>query len=253
MDERIGSHASRLAKEVDWYEREFKANHILNRWPFYSKQRETTAYEVAHRSLSRVAKTYFPAVNKVLIAPCGEWGDLPFLRAEWSDAEYVGVDISPNCLKNAPVEAHVGDIRGPMPFSDHSFDLAVATLFFHHVADEGFADYLREFKRVLRPGGALITMEQSMFHPLFLVTRPLKRFVGNITGQVDHEHPISLRALAAACRARGFSRTRTFACSFGHQRVPVPIRATMNTILTPLKGVPVIKHLGWQVGLIAWK
>jgi ubiquinone/menaquinone biosynthesis C-methylase UbiE len=140
-----------------------------------------------------------------------------------------------------------------MPFESNCFDVAVATLFFHHVADEGFQEYLQEYKRVLRPGGVLITMEQSMFHPLFAVTRPMMRLIGNITGQVEHEHPISINKLASSCKAIGFARTETFACSFGHNRVPILIRDTLNTVLYPLKSFPVVKHLGWQVGMIAWK
>ena len=247
----MNGHEHRLLKELKWYEGKFNAKHILNQWPFYSEKRNLSSYTVAEDALMRVVKLRVPEPRQVLVAPCGVWRDRPFLKSVWPNAKYVGIDISP--VQNPPEETHIGDIRGPMHFESNFFDVAVATLFFHHIADEGFKDYLKEYKRVLRPGGVLITMEQSVFHPLFAVTRPMMRLVGNITGQVEHEHPISIHKLASDCKAIGFVRTETFACSFAHNRVPVLIRETLNTILYPLKAVPLFKHLGWQVGLIAWK
>jgi len=248
MDE----HQSRLKKEIEWYEGAFNATHLLNRWPLYSHKRNESSYHVAKAALMRQVKSRVRHAENVLVAPCGVWRDLPYLQKTWPTAKFVGIDISPSALEASSEETHVGDVR-QMPFQSNTFDVALATLFFHHIADEGFSDYLREYKRVLRPGGVLVAMEQSMFHPFFAITRPLKKAVGNITGQVEHEHPISIALLDRDCRAEGFSRVETFACSFGHNRTPVPLRAVLNTILYPLKAMPLLKHLGWQVGLIAYK
>jgi SAM-dependent methyltransferase len=248
--DKLPEHEARLQKEISWYDDKFNAKHLLNQWPFYSNKRNLSSYEVAKNALMRVVKSRIPGPRNVLVAPCGIWRDLPFLKPAWPNAKFVGIDISPKAREASAEETHIGDIR-QMPFDSGSFDVAVATLFFHHVADEGFAEYLKEYARVLRPGGALIAMEQSMFHPLFMLTRPAMRIVGNITGQVDHEHPISLHRLANNCKAVGFRSADTFVCSFGHNRIPIPLRAILNTLLYPLKATPVVKHLGWQVGMIA--
>jgi len=253
----MDDHQLRIERELAWHRQDASLNkkHFLNRWPLYSHYREESAYAVAKDELFRRASRLVPAPRNVLVAPCGFCGDYKFIRNAWPTTKCVGVDISPNAIAAVADETdlYVADILGPMPFPEQSFDMAVATLFFHHVADEGFSPYLNEYARLLKKGGVLIAMEQSMFHPLFLITRPLKRAFGNITGEVEHEHPISLRRLAIECEKAGFRKTITFACSFAHQRVPVPVRAAMNAVCAPLRSAVMVKHLAWQVGLIAWK
>lgn len=246
----MNDHDLRLERERVWYQDQFDERHILNRWPFWSNERNESAYAVAKKALVARASISVRPPRNVLVAPCGTWNDLPFLRSIWPGAKYVGLDVAPVAAPSE--ETHVGDVLN-MPFGFGSFDVVVATLFFHHVADEGFSDYLIEYRRVLAAHGVLIAMEQSIFHPVFLLTRPLKRIVGNITGQVDHEHPISIHRLAKACYDAGFRKVATFACSFAHQRVPTPLRTVINATLLPVRRWPVVKHLAWQMGLIAWK
>jgi SAM-dependent methyltransferase len=252
MTNNLPEHEARLQKEIDWYGDAFDSKHLLNQWPFYSSKRNSSSYDVAKSALMREVRAHIPGPRRVLVAPCGIWRDLPFLKSAWPKAEFVGIDISPKAAESSNEETYVGDIR-QMPFDEASFDVAVATLFFHHIADEGFTEYLRQYERVLRPGGALIAMEQSRFHPLFMITRPAMKIFGNITGQVDHEHPIFLNQLASDCKKVGFEKVYTFACSFGHNRVPIPVRSALNALLYPFRAAPIIKHFGWQVGMIATK
>lgn len=238
------SHNERLDREVEWYASEGQPEHFLNRWPLYSARRNESAFEVARSQLFRFAAERVPSPKNVLVAPCGICLDYPLVRATWPAAKIAGLDIVPNV---APEQTHVGDILR-MPFADNEFDLAVCNLFFHHVADEGFAPYLQEVRRVAK---RMITLEPSVFHPMFLVTRPAHKIFGMLTKQVPHEHPISLGELARACKLAGYRSVETFACSFPHNRTPVPLRAMINTVLHPLKKVGGVKHLAWLVGLVA--
>jgi SAM-dependent methyltransferase len=243
------SHVERLQKEIEWYRDSFRSDHPLNCYPLYSHLRNELSYVIARHNLAKRAKRVFPSANNVLIAPCGLGNDILQFSEVWPEANFHGLDISPDAVERCAIrDAKVGDIL-KMPYHAGSFDVVISTLFFHHVADEGFEPYLLEIARVLRPGGIVITMEQSSYHPLFLVTRPAKRIVGNITGQVEHEHPISISELAAAARSSGFARTETFSCSFGHNRMPIPI----TTVLNALNYFGPIKHFAWMVGLIAVK
>ncbi len=56
----------------------------------------------------------------------------------------------------APVDAVVGT-GDAMPFSDDSFDALVVTDAFHHFRDQPAA--VREFARVVRPGGIIVVVE----------------------------------------------------------------------------------------------
>ncbi len=243
------SHSERLQKEVEWYHDSFRSDHPLNHYPLYSQLRNELAYAIARHNLAKRAKKIFPTANNVLIAPCGLGNDVLQFADIWPKASFHGIDISPDAIERCAIrEAIVGDIL-QMPYPANAFDVVISTLFFHHVADEGFEPYLQEIARVLRPGGVMVTMEQSAYHPLFLLTRTTKRIVGNITGQVEHEHPISITKLAQAARASGFSTTTTFPCSFGHNRMPIPITTTINF----LNYLESLKDFAWMVGLLAVK
>ena len=82
-------------------------------------------------------------------------------------ADVVGIDVSERLVEIARrdlgdrAEFHVADVGRPMPFlADESFDLVTASLVLHYLRD--WAVPLREFHRVLRPGGALLI---STHHP----------------------------------------------------------------------------------------
>jgi SAM-dependent methyltransferase len=63
------------------------------------------------------------------------------------------------------VALHVVDLRDRLPFDDGAFDVVVASLVLHYLADWG--PTLAELRRVLRPGGRLIA---SVDHPFVAYT-----------------------------------------------------------------------------------
>jgi len=238
----MNEHATRLQEEVEFHTKnKFQWRHPLNRWPLYSETRNLSAYETAKERLFNTAAASLSVPHSVLIAPAGRCHDYPFVRAVWPRAALTGIDITPY---SGPEGVICGDMLN-MPFENGRFDVAVTTLFFHHVFDEGLQPYLRELRRVSR---SLVTMEPSTRHPLFLVTRPLMKMVGNITHQVNGEHPIPMSRLAEECRLAGYSSVQTFACSFAHNRLPIPFRPMVNLCCH----VPAMKQLAWMFGLIAY-
>jgi len=55
---------------------------------------------------------------------------------------------------------------GQLPFPDASFDLLYTACVFHHIPHAEHPALLREFHRVLRPGGALVIFEHNPYNPL---------------------------------------------------------------------------------------
>jgi len=101
---------------------------------------------------------------RVLDAGCG-----PGLYAEEllsRGAEVVAFDSSPPMVELAAerlggrVTVLHADLNAPLPFAEAEFDLVLCALVIHHVHDRGAA--LREFFRVLRPGGHVVL---STHHP----------------------------------------------------------------------------------------
>jgi SAM-dependent methyltransferase len=102
------------------------------------------------------------AGKDVLEAGCGIATDgMRFLRA---GARYTGIDFSPTALglarrrlelEGREAELVQGSVTS-LPFADASFDLVYSNGVIHHVPDTFGA--IREFQRVLRPGGTAIVM-----------------------------------------------------------------------------------------------
>lgn len=104
------------------------------------------------------------AGRRVLDAGCG-----PGLYARIlvdRGAQVTGVDASVEMIKLARAHVpeatfHHGDLTQPLPFADASFELVMSALCLDHVRD--WRPVMREFARVLVPGGRLVF---STTHPM---------------------------------------------------------------------------------------
>ena len=79
-------------------------------------------------------------------------------------AELVGIDQSERMVeiqRRKGVDARIGDVQH-LPLADGTFDVAVAAWMLYHVSDLDRA--LAELARVLRPGGRLIAVTNSVDH-----------------------------------------------------------------------------------------
>jgi SAM-dependent methyltransferase len=91
-------------------------------------------------------------------------GELAERMQDELGATVMFVDISPRMVELARarcIEARVGDVQ-ELPFPDGSFDTAVAAWMLYHVPaiDRGIS----EIARVLRPGGELVAVTNSVHH-----------------------------------------------------------------------------------------
>jgi demethylmenaquinone methyltransferase / 2-methoxy-6-polyprenyl-1,4-benzoquinol methylase len=118
-------------------------------------------------------------VARVLDVGCGT-GDLARLVARrYRTAEIVGADFTPGMLANArrrgrrvPEGRRVALARATalrLPFRDGAFDLVTNAFVARNLADLPAA--LAEMRRVLRPGGVLLTLE---------ITEPTSPFFGSL-------------------------------------------------------------------------
>ncbi len=66
---------------------------------------------------------------------------------------------------NAGVEYKAYDGQ-TLPYGDATFDLATAICVMHHVSRPRWLGFLREMRRVVRPGGLVCVIEHNPFNPL---------------------------------------------------------------------------------------
>jgi len=106
----------------------------------------------------------------VLDAGCG----IGILGRLFPDMGLVGLDASVDLLRRVAtgyrllVEASAESL----PFPDRSFDVVVALNMLHHVIDP--AQAVREFARVLRPGGSLVAVDPRKVWPVEVAKRVLR-------------------------------------------------------------------------------
>ena len=103
------------------------------------------------------------AGERVLDAACGTGRYTAPLHE--AGVEVVGCDFSPEMLAQAKarlpdVELVEADLNHPLPFADESFDAVLAAQVLKHLPS--LTQPMREFARVLRPGGRLVF---SVTHP----------------------------------------------------------------------------------------
>jgi SAM-dependent methyltransferase len=99
---------------------------------------------------------------------CGIGAFHPFTRGMFG--RLCGTDISAASIAQArqnhpdvDYQAYDGNI---LPYDDGTFDLAVTICVLHHVPRDRWLGFLREIRRVVRPGGLVCVIEHNPLNPL---------------------------------------------------------------------------------------
>jgi len=191
---------------------------------------------------------------RVLVAPLGRGEDLPFLRAPGRILS--GIDVSPEAMAevtDGDVDKREGDMADMKCYPDETFDAVVVSLFFHHYVRQGFDPFVREALRVLKPGGALISLEPNSLFPPSWPMRWGRALFGEVTGQLEDEAPFPPFRLAASLRRSGFAQVRTLGAGLCHNRTPIPIARAFNAVTAPLLGFFPLSHICWMCVFTARK
>jgi SAM-dependent methyltransferase len=126
----------------------------------------------SHEVLRELLKRHRP--GRALDAPAGYGGITRFLMDRGWDVR--PADVDPGLFQLDDVDLTLLDLNHRLPFSDQEFDLVVCANAIHRIYN--ISGVIREFHRVLRPGGTLYINMRNYAHILCRV-----RFF--ITGSLD--------------------------------------------------------------------
>ncbi|GAA5799959.1 hypothetical protein HPULCUR_005380 [Helicostylum pulchrum] len=102
---------------------------------------------------------------KVLDLGCGPGTWIMDVATEYPNSEFIGVDmcdIFPNNIRPANVTFQTGNILEQLAFEDNTFDLVNLRLFILAFRTDEWDAVLKEIRRVLKPGGYILSVEAGM-------------------------------------------------------------------------------------------
>lgn len=145
------------------------------------------------------------------------------------------VDADPNCVaavssNGSADEAWVGH-AGQLDLPPGSFDVVLYRAVLHHIAFQGpLEPCFTEAARILRPGGALVTIEPGLWHPVG-VGLALSNRLGIATGLhgTPDDVPLSPRALGAEAARVGLS-PEIHAVTYTWRRLPKRLQRALQPI-----------------------
>ena len=165
---------------------------------FFTEVKADYLRSIVARRLGKVT------VPRILDIGCGHGLMHPYLRSFGLDI--VGTEVATEVLSLAraanPKVAYVGYDGQTLPFTPNSFDVALAVCVMHHVPPAQWKDFLREMRRVLRPGGIAVIFEHNPLNPL------TRYVVASNTIDAD-ANLLSARMLRKLMRQAGFEAPQT--------------------------------------------
>jgi SAM-dependent methyltransferase len=139
--------------------------------------------EVKADYLKKIVKKELPNISqpKLLDVGCGHgYMHSSLLK---SGFDIVGVEVADEVLpmakalnKDVTYLSYDGET---LPFRDATFDVALAVCVMHHIAPNGWTNFVKELSRVLIPGGIAVVFEHNPFNPLtryVVSTNPIDKY-----------------------------------------------------------------------------
>jgi len=112
-------------------------------------------------------------VSRVCDFGSGIGNSIPFFRKHFPEASLTSCDVSERSLalssqRYANLTQHVLIENDRIPSGPDTFDVVFSACVFHHILPEQHAMWLRELRRITKPGGLIAIFEHNPLNPLTL-------------------------------------------------------------------------------------
>jgi SAM-dependent methyltransferase len=152
-------------KLADNYYEQHKSNiAITGELPEYFSE-----YKIA--GLADVAKKFGLSPGNIIDFGSGIGNSVPYFRKYFASSTLRCADVSARSIEIAKTRFNGGEQYvliedSRIPIADASQDIAFSACVFHHIPHEEHQHWLRELKRIVRPGGLLVIYEHNPLNPL---------------------------------------------------------------------------------------
>jgi len=125
---------------------------------------------VAIEDLTNLFPDKPPQDPLLLDVGCGQGKSFKYLQASFQPKKIIGIDADPLSVKLSQLEAQKSNINAEIigadcakiPLEDSSVDIIFCHQTFHHLVEQELV--LKEFYRVLKPGGYLLFAESTKYY-----------------------------------------------------------------------------------------
>jgi len=156
-------------REFDQYAENYRQQHASNVAISGEEPEYFAAYKITRASGLLARAGLHP--DRILDFGAGIGNSIPHFRHYFPAADLLCADVSAKSLAIAGERfgaaarylAIAGDV---LPLPDRAVDLAFTACVFHHIPAGEQQAWLRELRRVVRPGGALLLFEHNPLNPL---------------------------------------------------------------------------------------
>jgi ubiquinone/menaquinone biosynthesis C-methylase UbiE len=168
--------------------------------------------------------------------------------------QLTAIDISPDLLELAKSYISDPDLEFrlenayQMTFANQSFDAVVGSSVLHHLEVD---QALKEFYRVLKPGGYIAFTEPNMLNPQIAMERNIPA-VKKAMGNSPDETAFFIWSIRKKLKNTGFTNIEVVPFDFLHPSIP----KSLIPIMLPLTGIaekiPLLKHISGSLFIKAF-
>ena len=210
---------------------------------------ETPAGKKRWARRSAMLTSHLKPGMKVLEIGCG----LGYFTKELArtGALITAIDISPDLLNMARIEIKKNNVifkeedAASLTFDDNSFDSIVGSSVLHHI---DLDRSLKEFHRILRPGGTIHFTEPNMLNPQVALQKNIP-YLKKILGDSPHETAFIRWGLKKRLAKHGFKDIVIRPFDWLHPAIPASLIPAIEHLGYLLERVPIIREFSGSIAV----
>ena len=183
--------------------------------------------------------------NKGLVLEIGCGTGLFTKELAATDNAIVAIDISDALIKKAKEHVHAQNVEFVVgnayqsKFQPNTFDFVVGSSSLHHLEVDAA---LKEFSRILKPGGGIMFTEPNMMNPQIALIKNIPAIKRRV-GDSPDETAFFRWEIAGKLRDHGFTDISIIPFDFMHPSIPKSLLSIAGQLTSVFEKVPIVKEI----------